>query len=177
MEFTCKTIIITAILSILFITAVTVIGAYGIKPEFFKYKMNDEMTQVVKGNTTYISVGKLNSEGALKKIGEKLSLIIGRRLDNYDEFDIYAIKGRKTDELIVVEFEGGERMLFADEKIVENPPQIDDEFYAKAGNIFDGVLNGDVQLNTIIGWDEMNEDMQNIIILTGLATAVYYVVL
>lgn len=178
MEFTCKYVLSMAIIAILMATIITSVCVYGIKPDYFKYKMNDTMTQIVKGKTTYVSVGKLNSQESLTKIGEKLSLIVGRKLDNYDDFDVYALKGRSTKELIVVEFESGERMLFAKESLVSNPPEIDEEFYAKAGNRLDDVLKiGDTELKTIIGWDEMDEDMQDIIKLTGLATAIYYVVL
>lgn len=178
MEFTCRYMLEIAIIAILMAAFVTVFCVYGIKPDSFKYLLNDDYTKIVKGKTTYVSVGKLNEEESLKKVGEKLSLIVGRKLDNYDNYDIYALKGKSTKDLIVVEYKNGNRMLFANQDLVNNPPEIDEEFYDKVEEQQNNkkLFDKDIKLNTIIDWDDIDDNVKNLIILSALGTAVFYVV-
>lgn len=132
MNRTIRTFIGLFILAILIAGFILFVCVYNIKPEFFKYKLNTSMTELKRTNTTLVSIGNMDSKTTLAKIGERYSLLLGRKLEVTENFDVHAVKGRPKRELVAVRFKNGSTMLFASPNLIENPPQMPDEFYEKA---------------------------------------------
>jgi len=132
MDRTIRTFIGFALIAMLMASFILGVCVYNFKPEFFKYKLNSTMTELKKATTTLVSVGNIDSKTTLSKIGERFSLIIGRKLEVSENFEVLAIKGRPTRDVVAVRFKNGSTMLFASPDLLENPPEMGDEFYAKA---------------------------------------------
>ena len=173
MDFTARFFIGMCVVGILIATTIVAVGVYGIKPDFFKYKMNDAMTEIKKGNNTFVCVGELDDKDTLLKVGEKFSLMQGRKLDNLDDFNVYSIKGKSNSTHIAVEFKNGKTYLFAREDIVENPPTIDEEFYSKARiNEIPFVE----KVKEISGYDELDEKTQNTLLLISAGIVIFSII-
>lgn len=173
MDFTARFFIGMCIVGIIIATVIVGVGVYGIKPEFFKYKMNDEMTEIKKGNTTFVCVGELDDKKTMAKVGEKFSLIQGRKLDNLENFDVYAINGKSNNTHIAVKFKDGKTYLFAREDIVENPPVIDEEFYNKAHLKQNALLEKIVEVS---GYEDYDEKTQRAILLISTGVVIFSII-
>lgn len=173
MDFTARFFIGMCVVGILIATVIVGVGVYGIKPDFFKYKMNDTMTEIKKGNNTFVCVGELDDKQTMAKVGEKFSLIQGRKLDNLDNFDVYAINGKSNSTHIAVQFKDGKTYLFAREDIVENPPVIDEEFYNKAHTNKNALLE---KIGEMSVYNEFDEKTQRLILLISTGVVIFSII-